>query len=397
LKKAEASGINLPISSFFQNVMVSHAVEKQVGKFRPDVLSEENDKPVMLWEIFVTSEIKDDKASFLASNKLPFIELEPSEFGREDFAFELKAYGNFELFRVKDLPKIDFEEASLDELKDWLNTSGLKIFFENHEPIVRNKIFRDLDQLHQFGVPVMGDLCENLSPVSVFRDYISKNGRIEIKQTFNKKVDSEVAPRIEELKDVDLDEEKGYPILLLNGKIPDSPLNLTGEFFRQLSTRHTIMVRINDENEMVWFEMKYMNKNFEPDTIAMDNYTETMPFVWVNLQFVDFGKDENGYPCYKITNPEIDEGPAPDLPESILVSPVASCYRFLLRLQKKVKIHLILHKGIKDKKKEFVTGFILDGLYSEKEFDHRVTDALLEKFRRILFFNSCCMIEAEEE
>ncbi|MGM0600975.1 MAG: hypothetical protein ACQETH_14285 [Candidatus Rifleibacteriota bacterium] len=396
LKKFGIQKIGLSVNSFFDNLLLTHTVEKGIGEYVADVLSESGDKTFMAWEILVTSEIKTGKLEHFIKNQIPFIELEPVEFGKEDFHFNLKNYGNFELLKLKQMPEIDFENISYQDLKIWLETSGLKTFFENREEIVRNKLFGDLDEMNHLGIPLLGDLDQNLSPYDRVNAFLKEKGKIEINQTFIKRKYPTEKVQTENLTTIRLNNDKGFPILKLNGKSPDSPINFSGEFFKQLAKRFSTMASINADNEICRIKMNFMDSSFRKHEISIDEHTESIPLNHVNLSLMEFSKNNHGYPCYKIVNPKIDKDSEPfDLPEAELYPPLECCYRFLKELNEIANLKIIIRKTVKNYL--LVTGIVVEGIYSSRDFDHYITDGIMERFRRILFYNSFLMFKAESD
>lgn len=395
LKKFGIQKVAISVSSFFDNLLLNHSVEKGIGDYVADVLSESGDKPVMVWEILVTSEMTNDKKDYLNRNSIPFIELEPVEFGREDFYFNFKNYGNFDLLNLE-MPQIDFENISYQDLKLWLNVSGLRTFFENREPIVRNKLFGDLDEMNRIGIPILGELNQNLSPYDRVNDFLENKGKIEIKQTYIKQIYPDTKVHVEKLTSVVLNTERDFPILKLNGKTPDSPINFSGEFFKQFAKRFNTMAWVNSENEICKITMNFMDKEFTKHKVSIDNYTETTPMEQVNLSFMEFSINNQGQPCYKIVNPEVTkDSDELNLPEVELYMHIESCYRFLKKLQKIANLSIITGKT--NENYFNVIGIIVEGIYSYKEFDQYITDGIMERYRRHLFYNPFLMINGESD
>lgn len=392
LERACASSYRIPVSSFFENILVDHQVEKYIEKYEPDVLSTSSGKPVMAWEICHTSPMHDEKIRFFEDRQIPFIELEACEYGKEDYSFKVRNPGNTKFFAPENFSLKSLKYIFAEELQTDIASDVLSYFFDHYQEILDRKLFGDLDSMHEAGIPLNDNLLNVAKPFDIMTIFMKEAGSLTIRQTifknFGKDQDDEKIKELEEyeeLIDMDLVQSKlGNFVVTLNGKFMDSSLNCCGEIFRQFSDKFPVMGAINDDNEIVGLKTVFAIKNLKKYELTLDNYTETRPCRWINLSWLIYGRDEKNLPCYLIPpDKTVLQEMGDNLPPAILADPTHICYRFINDLKKVCKLKILFGKG-KDGKK-YVFGLRLDGLYSEVDFNRKISESLMQGFKRILF------------
>ncbi|PKL41995.1 MAG: hypothetical protein CVV41_16220 [Candidatus Riflebacteria bacterium HGW-Riflebacteria-1] len=384
LQRARATSYKIPVASFFDNLLAEHQVEKYIGEYEPDVLSTYCGKPLMAWEICHTSPMHDRKISFFEEKKIPYIELEPCEYGKEDYSFTVRQPGNTLLFSTESFSLKGLHDVFAEELQTSVASEVIKYFLDHYQDLINSKLFGDLDLLHQAEIPLNPDYLNIAQPFDVLLDFLANAGTLTIKQDFFKYVAGR-QEKLEDLIEIDLVESKHGFVIKLNDKYMDSSLNLCGEFFRQFSDRFCIMAALNQENEILEMKSRFVVRNMQRCELTIENYSEVMPSRWINLSWLAYGKNERGKPCYLITPDETMQEDIVDGPPAVLADPTHACYRFLKDLQKVCDIKLVVGKG-KDSRIH-VFGLHIEGLYSENDFDHRIKVSLMQGFKKILFSN----------
>lgn len=394
LERACATSYKIPVSSFFENILVEHQVEKYIEKYEPDVLSTNSGKPVMAWEICHTSPMHDEKIRFFEDRQIPFIELEACEAGKEDYSFKVRNPGNTKLFAPENFSLKSLKYIFAEELQTDIASDVLSYFFDHYQEILNTKLFGDLNWLYEAGIPLNNMLPDVPKPFDIMVRFMKEAGSLTIKQTilknFGDDVNISAINTIEEYEDlikVDLVQSKlGNFVVTLNDKFMDSSLNLCGEIFRQFSDKFPIMAAINDENEIVSLKTSFVVRDLRICELTLENYSETNPTQFINLSFLNFGKDDRGKPCYLISpDQSVLEEIGEDVPKAVLADPTHICYRFIKDLREVCDLKVISGKGKNGKK--YVIGLQINGLYSENGFNRLISESLMQGFKKILFWN----------
>lgn len=394
LEKACATSYKIPVSSFFENILVEHQVEKYIEKYEPDVLSTNSGKPVMAWEICHTSPMRDEKIRFFENGQIPFIELEACESGKEDYSFKVRNPGNTKLFAPENFSLKSLKYIFAEELQTDIASEVLSYFFDHYQEILNTKLFGDLNRLHEAGIPLNNMLPDVPKAFDIMVRFMKETSSLTIKQTilknFGDDVKSSAIKAIEEYEDlinVDLVQSKlGNFVVTLNDKYMDSSLNLCGEIFRQFSDKFPIMAAINDENEIVGLRSAFAVRDLRMCELTLENYSETISTQQINLSWLNYGKDDKGLPCYLISpDQSVLEEIGEDVPKAILADPTHICYRFIKDLREVCDLKVISGKGKNGKK--YVIGLQINGLYSENEFNRLISESLMQGFKKTLFWN----------
>lgn len=381
LAKEEIERIQIPVQRLLQIPLCIHETELAIGNssFKADVISQSPQKQtVMVWEIVVTHGIDSEKRSWLSDNRLPFIELKPSEKGYDEFAFEVVSYGNLnclkpDAFKLASL--LDVYQKELNEKFSWVY---IRQFLENIDDLV-------FDQLVENTSNALFDVSYRPTDhVDDVRDFFMREKSFEIKQTFIKGREPEEF-RSEKLKNIATKATKFGPAPRFNEKYwANSPLNLCGELFIQFSKKvGNILGKVDAAGNLVSAECSLFISDFRKAKIHVAE-TEIEGFTqMLSLEFLVFDKTNPADPHYRIRFPECSEGDVLEQPDARLTFPAGLFVKFLIDLMQIAQIDLII--GRNEKGFEDVYGLKIEGVYSIKAFNLAVRKSVVDSLKDIFF------------
>lgn len=275
------------------------------SRFIGDVVSRNVDQSIaMVWEIKVTHEIEPEKRQWLEQNKIPYIELKPSEYEFDEFKYEVVSFGNIDLFKQ--------DRFSLDGIKEFYEN---EINFENKKYL--KDYFKDINtKLSEQPIQIM-DLKWYDNFRNSLRDYLTKFKTISIRQNYfkNKNLSKSSNERFEELKakDISMIQGKYSPYLIFKGIKTDSFANLTGEFFRILGNELGAMGLFDDKKEFYgvmlnYLDIKLTNQN---KLISLKEIDLNKTIGMLNLAFIKYSMKSNKYEfnsenCSQVSFPKQD-------------------------------------------------------------------------------------------
>ena len=291
LNKAKINVFRIFTSDLMNSLMTINEAEVSIlgSNYVGDIVSRNVDGSIaMVWEIKVTHEIEPEKRQWLEYNKIPYIELRPSEYEFDEFKYEVVSLGNIDLFK-----------------QDRFSLNGIKEFYENEIKFENKKYLKD------YFNDINTKLCEQ--PIQItdlkwyedlrysLKKYLDKYKIIKIKQSyFNEKNLSKTSlERIEELEanKIFLLDSKYGKFLTFNELKADSFTSLTGEFFRTLGNELGAMGLFDDKKEFYgvmlnYFDLKLTNQN-KLITVKKIDLNRTVGML--NLAFIKYNIKSKKY------------------------------------------------------------------------------------------------------
>jgi hypothetical protein len=132
LKSLGVTSLSITSKSICKIPKGTHHLEEPIGNIRPDVVtygeSNQGNRDVFAWEIFVTHEIEEVKAEILESQKIPYVELTPIEEGANEYIFRLVSYGGIN-FMDDDVALFEsmYRDNKSDLMKEFKNLLGAEL------------------------------------------------------------------------------------------------------------------------------------------------------------------------------------------------------------------------------------------------------------------------------
>ena len=405
LNRARINIFRISVIDLINVLMTVNKAEDSIdgSNYIGDVVSRNVDGSIaMVWEIRVTHEIEPEKRQWLEQNKIPYIELKPSEYEFDEFKYEVISFGNIDLFKQ--------DRFSFDEIKEFYEN---EIKFENKKYL--KNYFKDINtKLREQPIQIM-DLKWYEDFRNSVKKYLDKFRIITIKQNYynEKNLSKSSNDRFEELKakDISLILGKYSPYLIFKGIKTDSFTNLTGEFFRILGNELGAMglfddkkefygvmfsyldLKLNNQNKLITLKEIDLNKTIGMLNFAFIKYnmkSKEYEFNSGNCSQVSFPKQDNIISFdsineriinsiqkfnnknkqYKIQNLAFNENANLSFngERTYFSAPAALLKKTLEELKNNgVKIEIIIQKSTDDN--ELVTGFRLSNIYSISKYN----------------------------
>lgn len=406
LNKAKIKQFRISADDLMNGLMkVSKDEDKIDGSnFIGDVISRNvDDKSIaMIWEIKVTHEIEPEKRQWLEQNKIPYIELKPSEYEFDEFKYEVVSFGNIELFKkdnfsldsIREIYNKDICLDNLRYLKEFFNTINKKIV---EQPVQ----ITDLKWADDYR--------------NCVKEFINNNKIIKIKQSYyNEKNISKSSFEKIELRDIQIRRSEIGEFLVFNNIKADSFTSLAGEFFRIIGNELGAMGLLNDKNELYGVKIDYLDNKFNIKNILIPKMLDFIKGIkFINLAFMKFNKKSKKYEfnsgnCSQVSFPDSTDMSIDELNEKIrsftqnfnnnnknfkiqnlkiqeqsdsnilgensFFNATANIFKMTLEelLNKGVKIDIIIQKSSKGD--ELVTGFYINNIYSISKYNILIED-----------------------
>lgn len=290
LNKARIYLFRISATDLVNSLMTINETEVSIdgSNFTGDVVSRNIDGSIaMVWEIKVTHEIDPEKRQWLEQNKIPYIELKPSEYEFDEFKYEVISYGNIDLlkddfFSLNGIKEIYEEEINLENNK----------YLNNYFKFINKKL--DEQPVEIFDLEWFNELRDSI------REFVNKYEVIKIKQSYfnnkNIKICSPEKPDLLKKEDLQLRESKYGEFLIFNNIKADSFTSLTGEFFRIIGNELGALAFLNDNKELYGVKMNYLDNKFNMKNILIPkNYDSNKEWKMLNLAFMKFNEKTKKY------------------------------------------------------------------------------------------------------
>ena len=305
LNIAKINVFRISARDLINGLMTVNDVEDSIdgSRFVGDVVSRNVDSSIaMVWEIKVTHEIEPEKRQWLEQNKIPYIELKPSEYEFDEFKYEVVSFGNIDLFK-----------------QDRFSLDGIKEFYEKEIKFENKKYLKD------FLYDINTKLCEQ--PIQIMdlkwyddfrhsvKKYLDKYKIIKIKQSYfnEKNLLKSSDERFEELKDISLKKSSIGEFILFNNIKADSFTSLTGEFFRNLGNELGVMGLFDDKKEFYGVMLNYLDLklNNQNKLITLKEIDLNKTIGMLNLAFIKYNMKKKKYEfnsenCSQVSFPKQD-------------------------------------------------------------------------------------------